>query len=119
MSRGLVSEPAGAEMHTHPDSIFFVGKNIDVMIAAADRAELACRGRFQFAHRGHLPRRIVEEFVIDPRLAFLTNAERNIADDVVHDFLHRRRDLDAGSVRSYGEVATGDIEADTGEGVLI
>ena len=40
MRRRLVAEPARTEMHADPDAILLICKNIDVMISAADRAEL-------------------------------------------------------------------------------
>ena len=42
-------EPARPKMHADPDTFVFIGKEIDVMIAAADRAELLRRHRFQIA----------------------------------------------------------------------
>ena len=69
--------------------------------------------------RLQLPRFVVEKFVIDPRLTGAADAERNVAHDVIHDLFHRRRDLRALRVRQNGEVAAGDIEADTGKGNLV
>ena len=39
----FVSEPARSEMHTYPDAVLFVRENIDIMISAADSAELIAR----------------------------------------------------------------------------
>src|SRR5438270_8482504 len=119
MGRRFVTESARTKMHAHPNSVLFIGENIDVMIPASDGAELIGRGLLQFAHRRQLPRRIVEQLVIDSRFAFLADAEGTIAHDVVHDFFHRRRDLRSSRVDANGEIAAGDIEADTGERDLV
>src|SRR5205085_3667953 len=119
MCRRFVTESARTKMHAHPNSVLFIGENIDVMVPASDRAELIDRGLLQLAHRRQLPRRIVEQLVIDSRFAFLADAEGNIAHDIVHDFFHRRRDLRSSRVGANGEIAAGDIEADTGEPDLV
>ena len=36
-------EPAAAEVHADPDRVRLVGEDVDVVIAAADRAELRAR----------------------------------------------------------------------------
>ena len=50
MGRGLVPEPARSEMHADPNPIRLIGENVDVMIAAADRAELCSRALLQLAN---------------------------------------------------------------------
>ena len=45
------------------------------------------RDRLQTAHRLQLPGGIVEQLVVNARFTFVSNAERNVAHDVVHDFL--------------------------------
>ena len=38
--RGLVPEPARAEVHADPDAVLLVGEQVDVVVAGADRPEL-------------------------------------------------------------------------------
>ena len=60
MRRRFVTEPARTEMHAHPDALLLIREKIDIMISAADGAELIARRLFQMRHRFCLPRRIVE-----------------------------------------------------------
>ena len=69
MRRRLVTESARTEVHADPDPVRFIGENIDIMISAADGAELSGRALFQIAHRLQTPRRIFKQFVIDSRFA--------------------------------------------------
>ena len=63
-------------MDTDPNAVLLVGKNINVMISAADRPELLGRHWFQIAHRFDLPRRVVfEQLMVDAAFAFAANAE--------------------------------------------
>ncbi len=75
-------------MHADPDAVLFVREKIDIVIPAADRAELGAGQLFQVTDRFQLPRRIVEQIVIDACLALASDTKRNIAHYVVHDLLH-------------------------------
>src|SRR5204862_5995557 len=63
--RHAVAEAARAEMHADPDTIFLVGKHVDVVIARAHGAELLARLAAQAVALllvGHgFPRRILEQ----------------------------------------------------------
>ena len=87
MGRGFVTESTRTKMHTDPNAILFVGKKIDIMISAADRSKLVGRDRFQISDRLYFPGGIVKQFVFDARFAFASDAERNVAHNIVHDFL--------------------------------
>src|SRR5262249_19440378 len=102
-------------MHTNPDAVLFVGENINVMISSADGAELIARRLLKSRHRGHPPRFIVEQFVIDSCFRFSPDAKGNVAHDVVHDRFDFRPYVTAPGVSKNGEIAAGDIEADTGK----
>ncbi len=47
-------------MHADPDSLLLIGENVDVVIAATDRAELIRGGFFELVQRFQLPRVVIE-----------------------------------------------------------
>ena len=55
MRRGLVPEPARSEMHADPNPIGLIGEDVDVMIAAADRAQLRRRTLLQLSQWSQTP----------------------------------------------------------------
>ena len=82
----FVSEPARSEMHTYPDAAPFVGENINIMISAADSAELIVPlSPSVLILAADLPRFVIEQFMIDSRFRFSPDAKGNVAHDVVHD----------------------------------
>src|ERR1051326_4419266 len=115
MRGGFVTESTRSEVHANPYSVLLIGKNIDVVISAADCSELVGRHRFQNPQRLDPPRRIVKQLMFDPHFSSATDAERDVPHDIVHDFIHSRRNLFALRVRQNGEVSAGNIEADTAQ----
>src|SRR2546423_6687673 len=57
--------------------------------------------------------------MLDPRFAFLADPKRNVAHNLVHDFLHGRRYLRSRRIRPNGEITAGDVEPNAGERDLI
>ncbi len=55
-----MAEPSRSKMHPDPDSLLLIGKNVDVVIAATDRAELIRGGFFELVQRLQLPRVVIE-----------------------------------------------------------
>ena len=69
MGRSLVAEPARTEMHANPNAVLLIGKNIDIMISAADRAQLLCCRRLSDRAAALDPTLgSSNKLVIDPRL---------------------------------------------------
>src|SRR4029077_848541 len=65
--RGLVAEPARAEVYADPNRSFLVGEQIAVVVARADRAELIARHGLEMLDlRAVLPQRAVEQRMLDP-----------------------------------------------------
>src|SRR5207245_3517692 len=89
MRRGFVAKSARTKMHTDPNAILFIGEKIDIMISATDRSKLVGRHRLQLTHWLQIPGGIVKHLVFNARFTFLSNAERNVAHDVVHNFFYR------------------------------
>ena len=114
-----MAESARSEMDADPDPVRFIGENIDVMIASADRAELSRGSLLQLSHWRQTPGGIVKKLVVDPFLTRLADAERNVANNVIHDLFDRRGNLREGGVGSDGEISAGDVEADAGKRNLI
>src|SRR5437764_5502447 len=106
----FVTKPARSKMHADPDSVLLVREKIDIMISAADRPELLRRDRFQIADWFELPRRIVEQLVLDASFTFAPDPERDVAHDVVHDLVDLRRDIRATGVGQDGDVAARNVE---------
>src|SRR5260370_40757037 len=102
-------------MHAHPDPLLLVRENINIMISTAHGAELLSRDRLQITDRFELPRRIVEQFVLDARFAFAPDPERNFAHHVVHDLVDLRRSLLQPGVRYDSEIAAGDVKTDAAQ----
>src|SRR5467141_3856661 len=112
MRRGFVAKPTRTKMHTDPNAILFIGEKIDIMISATDRSKLVGRHRLQLTHWLQLPGGIVKHLVFNARFTFLSNAERNVAHDVVHNFLDRELQLRALHVGADGEISARDVEPD-------
>ena len=89
MRRGFVAKSARTKMHADPNAILLIGEKIDIMISATNRSKLVGRHRFQPAHWLQLPGGIVEQLMFNARFTFASNAERNVAHDVVHNFFDR------------------------------
>ena len=66
VSGQLVAQTAGPEVHSDPDPLPLVGEEVDIVVAAADGAQLFSGDRFQTLRHRNLPGRIVvEEVVVD------------------------------------------------------
>src|SRR3954452_2818522 len=111
--RGLVAEAARAEVDAHPEPAVLVGQEVDVVVAAADGAELVGREVVELALRGEGGGADLVEHGVVGALAFVApDAERDAARDLVHD----ARDVDVvhAQVRHRAADATGDVVADAG-----
>jgi hypothetical protein len=62
-------------MHTDPNPVLLVREKIDIVISAANRAELLRCHRFQIANRFDLPRRVVEQLMLNTSLTFAADTE--------------------------------------------
>jgi len=113
---GLVAETARSEVDADPDAVRFVDKDINVVVAAADRAELLLRHVLEVRERLLAPERVIEQLVLDARLVVAAHAERNRADDFVHDLPDLGTNRRAGRVGANGKVAARDIESDPRNG---
>src|SRR4051812_224124 len=102
-------------MDSHPDPVLFICKNVNVMISTAHGPQLVGAGAFQFGHRFQLPRRVVEQFMFYPHLAFLTDTEWDIPNDIVHHLLDPGTDIIPFCIGQNSQVAARDVEADTAE----
>src|SRR5215831_15973856 len=115
MSCRFVAQSTRPKMHANPDPVLLVREKIDIMISAANGAELFGRHRFQIADRFDLPRRIFEQFVFDTRFAFASDPERNVSYYVVHDFVDLGREFFAFRVGQNCQIAAGDVEPDAAQ----
>lgn len=119
-------EPTAAEVHADPDGARLVHEDVDVVVAAADRAELAARlGPQRLAVRGGhgVPGVVREERVVHGGIVgavLPADAEAHRRRDLVGD-RHERAlllllvgtEVREGEVRADRGVAAGDVEADT------
>ena len=83
-----MSQSARAEVYAHPDAVVLVAKNVDVVVAAADRAELAVRHLLQRLGCLGLPsgmRAALKKWVIDALVIFPPDAKTDFRPDLVHD----------------------------------
>ena len=111
--RGLVPEPARAEVHADPHGAVLVGEQVDVVVAGADGAELVggeVVQRALGARVGGADR--VEHRMVDRLVVAAADAERDPRHDRVHDPRQFGRDLRAPQVGPHGLVAAADVVAD-------
>src|SRR2546425_3208539 len=77
-------EAARAEMHADPDAVGLVGEHVHVVVAAADRAELAPRLGAQpvalGAVRQGFPRRVLEQRVVRGRVVGMGRSEEHTSE---------------------------------------
>src|SRR5690625_6378123 len=72
-----MTEPAAAEVHAHPAAVLLIHEQVDVMVAAANRAELLAGEGFELARHGDVPRGVVvEQLVVDVFLVLAPDPER-------------------------------------------
>jgi hypothetical protein len=112
-----VAEPARPEVDADPHAVLLVGEEVDVVVAAADGAELrvglvlqrlGCLSRPAFVRVGD-ERRIGVVLRVAP-----ADAEGERVPDVIHDLVDVLANLGGGDVETHGLVAAGDVEADGG-----
>ncbi len=109
--RQLVPEPARAEVHTHPDPVLFVGEQVHVVVAGADRAELLVGERLELRGGGQAPFVALEHFRVHALLVLLPHPERQPPPDVVHERGDPRTGLATGHVGENRLVAAADVVA--------
>src|SRR5438045_2113555 len=113
--RGLVAEAARAEVDADPEEAVLVNEQVDVVVAAADRAELVARELRQLALRRELSvLDHVENRVVDAPAARASDAERDLARDLVHH--NRHVDVGGPQRRACRLVAAPDVEPDSARG---
>src|SRR5690625_5571009 len=81
-----MTEAAAAEVHAHPDAVLLIHEQVDVMVAAANRAELLAGEGFELARHGDVPRGVVvEQLVVDIFLVLAPDPERQRLPEVIHN----------------------------------
>jgi hypothetical protein len=108
---GFVSQSAGAEVHADPHAVLFIGEEIDVVISAANRAQLLASHFLERCNGFAFPGSAIKQGVIDPFCVAASHAEANRVPDLVHDFLDGGAKGGSRHVEQNGFVATGDIVA--------
>ena len=127
-----MTEPARSEVDADPDGARFVHEDVDVVVAAADRAELLARlglKRLAMLRRDGAPRRIVEEWMIHRRVVRLVlsaDAEAHGVGDRVGDLAEQLLHLVGisaerfeGEVGADRRVSAGDVEPDAHDRDLV
>src|SRR5258708_17703267 len=115
-----MAQAAAAEVHADPNEAVIIPHQVDVVISAADRAELRTGLLPIGFHVGRLPGfGIVEKLMPDTLVIGPSDAERNgpshVPDDGA-DFVGDRRE---GRIDPHRHVATADVEADAGNADLL
>ena len=119
-----VPEAARAEVDAHPDALVFVGEDVDVVIAGADRTELLARQLAQAialveTRRHSRPGLVIEERMIAGgilRGVGPPDAERDLALDPVGERLELlARKVGRDEVGQHRAVAASDVETDAGD----
>jgi hypothetical protein len=124
-----VSESSAAEVHPHPQRARLVREDVDVVIAAPDRAELlACLDvqRLAVLRRHRVPGGVLEQRVIDRRVIGAIAATHAEAHRVRHgvgdgaqrpmDFIRRAAERVERQVRADRRVPARDVEPDADDG---
>jgi len=112
-----VAEATRAEVDANPDAILLVDEEVDVVVAAADGAELrvglVLQGLGGFGGPAFVgvddKGRVRVVLGVAP-----ADAEGERVPDVVHDAVDVLANLGGGDVETHGLVAAGDVEADGG-----
>jgi len=101
-------------VHSHPDPLLFVLEDIDVVVPASDRPELASRHVLQAGRRLDAPCRVVvEEIVIDVLSIGSSDSKRQTLPNVIHDRSNISAHISRITVEPDGLISTGDIETDS------
>ena len=113
-----MAEAPRAEVHADPDMVFLIGEQVDVVIAAADRAELLARLGAQAIAlvpvRHRVPSRILEKRIVGRRVVSAvpqTHTERQRRLDLVGQLAQPRLDLRQLQIGADRGVAAGDVES--------
>ncbi len=109
-----MTEPARAEVHADPDVAVLVVKEVDVMVACPDGAELRRRSARQRALRHEL--RVadgIEHHVIHRRRGGAAHAEGDGGNDLVHHPREVGTQLVDGQIQADGGVAAADVVANS------
>ncbi len=102
-------------MHADPDTVLLVGEKVDVVVAAADRAELRAGGILELRSHVDVPRRVViEQLMIHIDLVLSADPERQIVEYEVHDRRDVLPDLVGIGIQQHGLVATGNVVSNAG-----
>jgi len=106
-----MAEASAAEVNADPNPALFVAKEVDIMVAAADRAELFLGQLAQRAQKGQiLPSRVVKELVI-ARFAVvaLSHPKHHRLGDLVHNLFDLGLNIVGAQIGANGFVAARDV----------
>ena len=108
-----MAEAARAEVDADPDDALFVGEQVDIVVAGADRPELFGGKVVQLAlRRGVGGADGVQHGMVDRVVVAAPDAERDPVDDRVHDAREVGRDVVVPEVGANRLVAAADVVAD-------
>src|SRR5262249_22315919 len=114
--RGLMAEPARSQVYADPDVVLVVAKEVDVVVARSDGAELRARHLLEGIDISRAPRLvIVEESMLDALVVLAAEPERDLAADVACDGRHARLDVVVDQIEARRHVAASNVEADAAD----